>query len=177
MTTMSHIEQLTRDYSEARAYLTGIVSRLQEELERVKHPALPLIREAVGKTAETHGKLYAAIESAPELFVRPKTITIAGVRVGWMKQKGQVVIEDEAAVIARIRKLLPTEQAELLIRVRESVHKPGVYDLSAGDLKRLGITVTNDEEAVVIKPVDGEVDKLVNALLAEVENIEADAAA
>lgn len=171
MPTMTEIEQLTRDYAEARAYLSGVVSRLQEELERIKHPALPLIREAVGKTSEAHGKLYAAVEAAPELFNKPKTITIAGIRVGYMKQRGQVVIEDEAAVIARIRKLLPAEQAELLIRVRESVHKPGVYDLTAGDLKRLGISISADEEAVVIKPVDSEVDKLVNALLAEAENV------
>jgi hypothetical protein len=171
MATMTEIEQLTRDYAEARSYLSGVVSRLQEELERVKHPALPLIREAVGKTSETHSKLYAAVEAAPELFTKPKTITIAGIRVGYMKQKGKVVIEDEEAVIARMRKLLPKDQVELLIRITESVHKPSVYDLSAGDLKRLGITITDDGEAVVIKPVDGEVDKLVNALLAEAENV------
>jgi hypothetical protein len=169
MATMTEIEQLTRDYSEARAYLTGVVTELQAELERIKHPALPLIRQAVGTTGEAHARLHAAVEASPELFTKPKTITIAGVRVGYMKQKGKVVIEDEEKTIARIRKLLPKEQAELLISVKESVHKPSVADLIAADLKRLGISITADDAAVVIKPVDGEVDKLVNALLEEAE--------
>lgn len=169
MATMTEIEQLTRDYSEARAYLTGVVTALQTELERLKPPALPLIRKAVGDTGEAHGRLHAAVEASPELFTKPKTITIAGIRVGYMKQKGKVVIEDEEKTIARIRKLLPEDQAVLLINVKESVHKPSVYDLVAADLKRLGISITDDEDAVVIKPVDGEVDKLVNALLAEAE--------
>lgn len=173
MSTTHEIEQLTREYAEARAYLAGVITTLQEELERVKHPVLPVIRSAVGQTAEKHAALRAAIEAAPELFVKPRTLTIAGVRVGFMKQRGQVVIEDEEAVIARIRKLLPEEQADLLIRVRESVHKPAVYDLTAADLKRLGITVTADADMVTIKPVDGEVDKLVAALLAEAERVEA----
>lgn len=169
MTTMSDIEQHTRDYAEARAYLTGVITELQAELERIKHPVLPVIRQAVGRVAEAHARLFASIEAAPHLFTKPKTQTIDGVRVGYMKQRGQVVIEDEAKTIERIRKLLPAEQAELLIRIRESVHKPAVYDLTAGDLKRLGISLTDDEEAVLIKPVDTEVDKLVSALLKEAE--------
>lgn len=169
MINMAEIEQQTRAYAEARAYLTGVITELQAELERLKHPVLPVIRSAVGKVAEAHARLYASIEAAPQLFTKPKTQTIDGVRVGYMKQRGQVVIEDEVKTIERIRKLLPAEQAELLIRIRESVHKPAVYDLTAGDLKRLGISVTDDEEAVLIKPVDTEVDKLVNALLKEAE--------
>jgi phage host-nuclease inhibitor protein Gam len=169
MATMIEIQQLTREYAEARAYLAGIITELQAELERVKHPVLPVIRKAVGATGEAHSKLKAALEDSPALFTKPKTQTIDGVRVGYMKQKGKVEIADEEAVIARIRKVLPEEQAELLIRTRESVHKPAVYDLAVADLKRLGITITDDEEIVIIKPVDTEVDKLVDALLREAE--------
>lgn len=169
MTTLADIEKNTRAYAEARAFLTGVIAELQAELERVKHPVLPVIRKAVGRTAEAHARLKAALEDAPELFTKPKTLTIEGVRVGYMKQKGKVVIADEDKTIKRIREQLPAEQAELLIRVRESVHKPAVYDLTAADLKRLGIAITDDEEVPIIKPVDGEVDKLVNALLAEAE--------
>lgn len=169
MATMAEIQQLTQEYAEARAFLAGVITELQAELERVKHPVLPVIRKAVGKTGEAHSKLKAALEDSPELFTKPKTQTIDGVRVGYMKQKGKVEISDEEKTIARIRKLLPKDQAELLISVKESVHKPSVADLSAADLKRLGITITADEDAVVIKPVDTEVDKLVDALLKEAE--------
>lgn len=177
MATLADIEQHTRRYADARAVLTGRVQALQAQIERLRAEHINGIRAAVREAADAHDALRGLVEAHPECFTKPKTLTISGIRVGYMKQKGQVVIEDEAAVIGRIRKLLPADQAELLIRVRESVHKPAVYDLTAGDLKRLGITVTADEDAVVIKPVDGEVDKLVNALLADAERIEAEEAA
>lgn len=171
--TLTEIETLTRVYSEARAYLTGVVTALQADLERVKHPVLPVIRDAVGEVAEAHDALKAALEDAPELFAKPKTRTIHKVKVGYRKQTGKVEVADEEKTIKLIRKRLPADQAELLIRVRESVHKPAVYDLTAADLKRLGICIADDTDEVVIKPVDGDVDKLVNALLAEIENGEA----
>lgn len=166
------IEELTLYYASARQLLTQRVQQLQDELEAVKRKHLDGIRSSVNIVAGHHDQLRAALQEAPALFAKPRTRTLHGVKVGFTKQPGKVVIDDEEAVIKRIRKLLPDAQAELLIRVRASVHKPAVYDLTAGDLKRLGITVTNDEDAVVIKPVDGEVDRLVNALLAEAERIE-----
>ncbi len=171
------IQDLTDAYSTCRETLAGRVLALQDEMERVKRRHLPGIREAVGIAAAAHDELRAAIAEHPELFRKPKTRTFHVIRIGYMKQRGQVVIEDEEAVIKRIRAQLPHEQADLIIRVRESVHKPAVYDLTAADLKRLGITVTADEDVVVIKPVDGEIDKLINALLADAERVDAEEAA
>ncbi|MCR6497388.1 hypothetical protein LJB71_14990 [Thermomonas sp. S9] len=70
-------------------------------------------------------------------------------------------------MIERIRRLLPAEQAALLIRVREAVHKPAVYDLTAGDLKRLGIRIEDDCDVVVVKDVAGELDRMLERLLAD----------
>ncbi len=56
--------------------------------------------------------------------------------------------------------------------MRESVDLNAVSDLTGADLKRLGIRIEADTEAVVIKPTDSEVDKLVEALLADAERIE-----
>lgn len=177
MADMKDIEQRTEEYAAGRLVLKIAVQALQDEVEHVKRRHLDGIRNAVECVAGVHDRLKAALESAPELFEKPRTRVFHGVKVGFTKQRGQVVIDDEAAVIARMRKLLPKDQAELLIRVKESVHKPGVYDLTAADLKRLGITITADSDAVMIKPTDTEVDKLVNALLADIESDEAEAAA
>ena len=49
MSSLREIERLTRDYADARAYLIGVISTLQAELERIKHPVLPVIREGVAK--------------------------------------------------------------------------------------------------------------------------------
>ncbi|MDT8428515.1 MAG: host-nuclease inhibitor Gam family protein [Pseudomonadales bacterium] len=174
---LEQIEKLTRDYADARAALAELVAALQARLEELKRPALPQIRTAVRRTADQHAALHAALEQSPDLFSKPKTRTFSGVRVGYRKQPGRVEMDDEEAVIARIRKKLPDDQAELLIRRRESVYKQAVYDLSAADLKRLGISLSDDEDVVVIKAVDDEVDRLVSALLAEAEKAEQEAAA
>lgn len=172
MATLNEIEHLTREFADARDFLSGVVEQLHTEIEARKRAVMPAIKEAVARAAEAHDKLHAAIADSPEQFTKPRTQVFAGVRVGFTKQKGKVEVDDEAATIARIRKLVQADQAELLIRVRESVHKPAVYDLTAADLKRLGIRITDDGDAVVIKPVDSEIDKLVSALLDEAAAVE-----
>lgn len=171
------IDTLTAAYATARSALADEVARLQEELEAAKRKRLAAIRARVKAVADRHAELSAALEDASELFKKPRTRTLHGVKVGYQKQPGKVVIDDEEAVIKRIRAQLPEAQADLLIRTRESVDKNAVADLSVADLKRLGIRVTDDSDAIVIKPTDGEVDKLVDALLAGIENAEQERAA
>lgn len=171
--SIEDIEKKAGDYAADRAHLAEIVGRMNTEIEKIKAKYLPPIRDAVRHVAERHDALRAAIEAAPELFEKPKTRVLMGVKVGYRKQKGSVTFADEAAVIERIKKLLPADQAALLIRVRESLDKNACYDLTVPDLKRLGIGVERDEDLPVIKPADSEVDKLVDALLREAEKIEA----
>lgn len=163
--TIDVIEDSARSYAAVRADLVGEVEELEAELAEVRRRHIGGIKMLAGKAACKHAILKDLLEQAPELFGRPKTITVDGIKIGYRKAKGKVTVADEEATIARIRKLLPADQAELLVRRRESVHKPGVYDLTAGDLKRLGIAIEDDTDEVVIKPVDGDLDKLVDALL------------
>lgn len=175
--TLHEIEKLAEEYARQRDSLSHIAQNLQAELQEIKQRYLDVIRHTVRHVAEAESKLRQEIENAPELFKRPKTQIFHGVKVGYGKRKGKVIIDDEQAVIERIRKQLPKDQAELLIRVRESVDKNAIGDLTVADLKRLGIRVTEDDDAVVIKPVDGEVDKFINALVGEIEQIENEEAA
>ena len=54
---------------------------------------------------------------------------------------------------------------ENYIRVFEVPNKEALAELSAADLKKIGVTLTDTGYVAVIKPVDGEVDKIVAALL------------
>ena len=163
--SLQTIEQLTQDFADARHALADKVEALQLELESAKRRKLPSIRVSVNKAAEAYDKLKAAIEAEKELFVKPRTQVIAGVKVGMQQAKPSVEIDDEEAVIKRIREQLPKDQAELLISVKESVAVKAVIDLSEADLKRLGIKYIEGEDRVLIKPTDSDVDKLVTALL------------
>lgn len=165
--SMQEIEQFAAAYATERDSLAALVTDMNDALEQVKRARLGAIKQAVQQARQAQADLKAAIEDGKALFDKPRTRVLHGVKVGLTKQRGAVEFDDEAKVVARIRAQLPKDQAELLIRVKESVHKPSVYDLTAADLKRLGIRLTDDCDAVVIKSVDSDVDKLISALLAE----------
>lgn len=166
MNMMQEIEQFAAAYATERDALAALVTEMNDAIEHVKRARLAAIKQAVQKARQAQADLKA-IEDGKALFDKPRTRVLHGVKVGLTKQRGSVEFDDEEKVIARIRAQLPEDQVELLVRVKESVYKQAVYDLKAADLKRLGIRITADCDAVVIKSVDSEVDKLVNALLAE----------
>jgi len=167
--SLEHIQQLTEAYADHYRFLNGLIRKMQEVIDDHKRSHMPAIINTVEKATEAKMALYEAIKQHPELFNKPKTQTFSGIKVGITKQKGKVTFDDEAKVIDRIEKKLPEDQAELLIRVSKNVQKQAVYDLLAADLKRLGISISDDENSVVIKPTDGDIDKIVSALLNESE--------
>lgn len=171
MSSMKHIEQLAAQYADARAHLVDRAGALQRQRDAIDNDHLPGIRAAHAQLGEAQIALRDAIEAAPELFDKPKTRVLHGVKFGYQVFKGRVEFADEQATIARIRKLLPEDQQELMIRKVESVHKPAVNDLSAADLKRLAITVTPDQDRVIIKSTDTAVDKLIKALTADLDKL------
>ena len=165
------LENHASEYSSVREILSNQVAELQAELNEVKQKRISKIKRLVANCADSQAKLTALVEANPAYFEKPRTVTLYGIKIGFQKDKGKVTIEDEAKTIKLIRDRVDPGQAELAIRIRESVHKPSVYDWTAADLKMVGISITNDTDKVVIKPVDGEVDKLVNQLLSEAERL------
>jgi hypothetical protein len=171
MTTLAEIEQHTKAFADARDVLSARVQDLEAELESIKRRRLRGIKHAVRAAQEARDRLHAAIEAAPELFVKPRTLVISGIRVGIQKGKGQIVFDDPEQVVRLIRKHLP-EQADALVAVKETPVKKALSNLSVAELKRIGVTVEETGDQVVIKPTDSEVDKLVAALLKEAERYE-----
>ncbi|MBI2882870.1 MAG: hypothetical protein HYY11_03020 [Candidatus Methylomirabilis oxyfera] len=164
--TISEIERLTKAYAEARAVLSERVGRLEAALQHSKRQALPGVKAALAKAAEADSRLRAAIESAPALFERPRTLILHGIKVGIVKAKGKLVWDDPDQVVALIRKHCP-DQADVLIVVRETPSKPALAQLTAAELKRVGVRVIETGDEVLVQPTDSEVDKLVGALLRE----------
>ena len=164
MTQLTDIEQRARAFAEARAEVAGIVSYLNEAIEEMKRERMPALKRSVARVAERHDRLKGIIEANPQFFERPRTLVLHGVKVGFAKGKGGISFEDPAKVVKLIRRHLP-EQAEVLIVVKETPAKDALAQLSAADLKRIGCTVVNTGDQVVIKPADSEVDKLVDALV------------
>lgn len=171
--SLAGIEGHTKNYRNARDLLADRVRQLQEQMDQARRTAEPLIRSALQTAKAAEAELVSAIAASPGLFKRPKTVVFHGVKVGFEKGKGKVSIADPAKTISLIRRHLDEEQAELLIKTKESVVKSAAQNLAASDLKRIGIELTDTGELVVVRPVDSELDKALDALL-KAETTEAD---
>jgi len=164
MATLGEIERLTKEYAEWRRDLSEAVLVAEHEIAALKRRHVVAIKRKVEAVAERQALLKAAIEDSPELFRKPRTMIIDGVKVGFQKEKGKISWSDVGQVIRLIKKHF-AEQAEVLIKTTEKLVKGALQQLPAADLKRIGVTVSADGDVVVIKSTDSEIDKLVEALL------------
>ena len=164
--SLAMIEARTKRYADDREALGDVVRLLNEQVEGMKRAALPDIKRLVARSAESHGRLAELVELGPGLFVKPRTVIFHGIKVGYEKGKGKIEFEDQERVVQLVRRLFP-EQADVLIVTKESVSKTALAQPPAGDLKRLGCTIGDTDDQVVIRAVDSAVDKVVEALLKE----------
>lgn len=165
---MNRIERLCAILAHARSQLGDRVTQVRDDMEAIKRKALPLIRNSVGKFKSAEAELRAEIEAHPELFAQPKTRVLHGIRVGYMKQRGRIEWDDADAVVAAIERMYGAD-AEQLLAVTKKPLRNALANLPAKDLKRLGVAVTDDSDVVVIKPADGDVEKLLDALCSSKE--------
>ncbi len=163
---LADIEQLTKKFSDARQVVADRVRSLEDELQAIKRRRMPGIKSAVNAVIGQQSNLKAALEESRSLFVRPKTMIFNGIKVGFQKAKGKISWADDDQVVKLIEKYLP-DQAEILIKTTKVPIKKALEQLSAGDLKKIGVTVNETSDHVVIKSTDDEIDKFVDALLKE----------
>jgi phage host-nuclease inhibitor protein Gam len=166
MKTLAEIEASTKSYADAHALVADRVGSLNDEVEQIKRRRLAGIRTAVAAAIDQKSVLLAALDESAELFVRPRTVVFHGIKVGFQKGKGGIEWDDDEQVLKLIRKHFP-DQLEALIKTTEKPVKDALSNLPAADLKKLGITVVDTGDQVVIKPADSDVDKIVTALLKE----------
>ena len=174
MATLNEIDRLTEKYADLRNKLGAEVGALEHELEGAKRAHLQAIKRLVQRAAEAHGELKAAIEDSAEIFLRPKTQVLHGVKVGFRKGSGGIQFEDADQVVALIEKHFTKDECELLIITKKKPNKEALEQLDVKDLKRVACTIEDTGDVVVIKDTASEVDKIVKALLKEAtEEVEA----
>lgn len=167
--SIQDIEILARKHAAARQALAGTVDHLNEELEAIKRRLMPRLRKLVAAAKDTQAELKAAIESEPQLFVKPRTITVDGIKCGLQKQKGSIKVIDQEKTVQAIERLFADDEPlleQLLITVKKPA-KEGLEKLDAKTLKKLGVEVSSDSDQVLIKDTTSDVDKLVARLLDE----------
>jgi hypothetical protein len=163
-TTLDDLNEGARTLAEARAQLGTLVQALNAGLEAMKAENMPEIRAAIETATAAWQALELGIQLNPQLFVKPRTVAAHGIVFGIQKGKGSIEIADPDATVRLIRKHLP-ELADTLIATKETPVKKAVERLPVADLKRIGATVVDAGDQVVIRPAPSDVDKLVKALV------------
>ena len=163
-TTLETISKHAEVHAQARSLLSERVTALTDAQTALKREHMPGIKRALARAAESELSLRALVEAHPECFTKPRTRVFSGIKVGYGKGKGALSFDDADSVVARIKKHLP-DQADVLIRTKETPVKDALSQLSAADLKKIGVTLSEAGDMSIVKPVDGEVDKMVDALL------------
>jgi hypothetical protein len=164
MTAMTDIERRAQALADARTTLATIVTTLNDGIEALKREHLKGLKAAVNKVAEKHDQLKALIEANPALFAKPRTAVFHGIKVGLAKGKGKIDWDDDDAIIKAIKRQLPDQQ-DVLIITTEKPSKDAMQQLTTQQLRKLGASVTEAGDQVVIKAADQDVDKLVKALI------------
>jgi hypothetical protein len=165
---MQQIELLARTYREARDTLSERATALSDELEAAKRRSMRGLRNAAASVTKAGDELRAAIDENRALFVKPKSVVFSGVRCGLKKGRGTTDWDDDAQVVKLIRRHL-SEQFEVLVKVTEKPLKDAMANLTAEQLKKIGVRVESSGDIVQMQDTTAEVDKLVKALLAGAE--------
>ena len=164
MATMQDVEKQTREFAQAKRQLDEIMGELGAETEALKKKYLPRIRSVMNTVTIRHGDLYRMIGENPDLFTKPRTQIIDGVRVGFSRGKGTLSIEDPELTIKLIRKHFE-DQADILIRTSEEPAKAAIKKLDDAALKKIGCAIEGKEDRVVIEETDTQINKILGSLL------------
>ena len=175
MATMNEIEARVQSYAGARTKLADAVQQLHDAIENLRRNNLPRIKRNLEKASELHAEVAALIADSPALFIKPRSVVLHGIKVGFEKGKGLISFDDADQVVKLIEKKLP-DMADVLVKTTSKPVKQALKQLTVQQLKAIGCTVEESGDQVLVRAVDSEVDKLVTALLkgAEAEAFEAE---
>jgi len=164
MTKLTDIEPSAKAFAEARSKVAEIVTQLNDGIDALKRDHMPALKRAICRAAERHDQLKQIIEANPDLFKKPRTVIYHGVKIGFQKGKGGITFDDADQVVRLIKRHFP-DQADVLVTTVEKPAKDALAQLTVAELKKVGCAVVDAGDAIVIKPTDSEVDKLVDTLL------------
>jgi hypothetical protein len=163
--TMAAIENRARLYAEARTALEAELNELAEELDAAKRKHLAALKRLAARVAEREAELHNAVEVSPELFQKPRTAIFHGVKVGFTTSPGKVEFDDSEQVLKLLRRVFGDEDAKPYIISKEEPSKAALKQLDVVTLAKVGCRIEGAGDVVVLKCVDGDIEKLVARLI------------
>lgn len=163
---LMEIEKAALAYSEATDRLRSLTDALQETLAAEKRAMLKPIRAAAQQAKERRGALAALVDIARHLFGKPRTLIFHSIKVGLQKGRGGITWDDSEHVVRRIEAVFG-EEAESYLHITKRPNKEALEGLAVAELTRLGCQIEESGDQVLVRPVAGDVETIVNRLLAD----------
>ena len=165
--TLDEIGGLARDYADAREALAEVVEEVRAEQRLALRRRMRAVQARVAHTGAARDRLEAAIDERRDLFVKPRTQSVHGIKFGLRKGPGRLE-GDEADAIARIERQFPARAKDLVV-VRKALNREALKKLEVRDLAKIGVVLVQDADRIVITAASNDLDKIVEAMLADKE--------
>jgi hypothetical protein len=175
MADMSTIETAALCYNEELRLLKEKMEEKDGKIRELKTPYeaaaqkvedeyWPQIKERANACIKALEVLKGYVEESPEQFIKPKTRTYEGVKVGFVKDKDSIAFKHaEERVIELITEKLP-EQYRMLVQDKSSLVKDAFLRLSDDELKAIGAKRVKGEDAPVVSLKDSVVQKMLEEI-------------
>ena len=163
---LTELETAAKEFSAASKILRNIKEELDTEIDAVKAKYSASFAEASKNAGEAYQMLLTLVESSEELFLDKKSMSINNVKFGYRKKAGTINIDNETFTIDRLRELFPKD-ADKYLSTKISISKKALNNLTAAELKKVGVNVIQDSSEAFVKLTDDEVQKLIDALVKE----------
>jgi hypothetical protein len=164
------IDALALNYSKKRERVTALANALEDEVRAVYRRHRRALNEALATAEGAQAALRAEVAEHPELFEKPRTWALHGIKLGFQKGRGKVEWDlEDADLVERLRKRLGGDSAEFenCVEYVAKINVDGLRELATKDLAACGVTVEDTADVVVVKAVESVTDKLVKRLLKE----------
>lgn len=150
------------------------MTEIKADTEELRKKYLARIRRVMSQVTARHADLYREIAENKDLFQKPRTQVIEGIRVGLSRGKGRLEVPNEEQTIAAIEEHLP-KQAKFLIRIEKSLIVSAAKKLPPETLDLIGAEIVGKEDTVVIEEVEAQINKILSSLIKfQVEELSAE---
>jgi hypothetical protein len=161
---LTPIMELCALYNKEFVLLASQANELELQINELRASQMPAIIKTVDRVKKVHAELSDVIAENGASFVKPKTHVFHGITVGIRKLVSKLTFKDDAKTIALIQQKLP-DQFDVLVETSRSIRKDAVSALSADDLRKIGGSVVDADDQVVIKYAQSDLSKFIKSLL------------
>ena len=160
--------ELAKAVSDTNAELHEWLQLIREEQRKAGRRRLPGLKRRVAAASAARDEMREHIEAHPEEYEKPRTRALHGVKFGLRQLPGRLEIDAESA-IPLIRRFFP-ERYKDLVKTTTRLQAAALKALKPAELARIGGRIVELGDEVVIAIPKSPVDKLAEALMADLDD-------